>query len=95
MDTNQCCGCEEYHVIDGRTRPIEPPVEEKREGSSASHSKSVRITLAPARGNVPDGSASQPSRERTDDTCNETKCSVSTKTRERELTHEATRAKRQ
>ena len=95
MDTNQCGGCEEYHVRDRRTWPKDPPVEEKRKSNSASHSKAVRITFAPARGNVPDGCASQPSRERTDDPCYETKCSVSTKTRERELTHEATRAKRQ
>jgi hypothetical protein len=95
MDTNQCCGCEENHVGDGRTWPIEPPVEEKRKGNGASRSKAVRITLAPARGDVPDACASQTSRECTNDPCYETKCSVSTKTRERELTHKATRAKRQ
>jgi hypothetical protein len=95
MDTNECCGCKEYHVRDRRTGPIEPPVEEKRKGNSASHGKAVRITLAPARGNVPDGCARQPSRESTDDPCYEAKCRVSTKTRERELTHEAARAKRQ
>ncbi len=95
MDTNQCCGCEEYHVRDRRTWPIEPPVEEERKGNGASHSKAVRITLGLARGNVPDGCASQTPRECADDPCYETKRSVSTKTRERELAHEATRAKRQ
>jgi hypothetical protein len=95
MDTNQCCGREEYRVRDGWTWPIEPPVEEERKCNGASHSKAIWTTLAPARGNVPDGCASQTSRERADDPCYETKCSVSTKTRERELAHEATRAKRQ
>ena len=90
MNTNQCRGCEEDRVRDRRTWPIEPPVEEEWKGNGASHSKTVRITLAPARGNVPDGGASQTSCERTDDPCHETKCSVPTKTRKRELAHEAT-----
>jgi hypothetical protein len=95
MNTNQCCGCEEYHVRDRRAWPIEPPVEEERKSNGTSHSKAARITLAPACRNVPDGCASQTSRECTDYPCHETECSVPTKARKRELAHEATRAERQ
>jgi hypothetical protein len=95
VDTNQCCGCEEYHVRDRRTWPVEPPVEKKWKRNGAGYSKAVRVTASSARGNVPDGRPSQPPRERADYPGHEAKRSISTKTRKRELAHETSRARRQ
>jgi hypothetical protein len=67
----------------------------------ASDSKAIRATLAPGPSveMFPDGCASQTSgsHEHSDDTCYETKSSVSSKAKtcESELTHNATRAKTQ